>query len=323
MVSLTYTYYKSIHTDQIIVVSLPRSTGYTTTAVNIGEMQNKGHEITFSVRPLNKVVSGLNFELFATYSKNDNEVIKISEDSDELNIDQYGFAAGTVIDVVAKEGLPFGTFKGNNFKYNDAGQVIVDVNTGFPVYPDEDEYLGNYQPDYLMSFGVNASYKGFGFSMLFDWKKGGQFASLTSYQAAFNGTAVNTTIYGRQPYIIPNSVIDNGDGTYSENTIAITEQDYWTNYDAPVSVHLIDASYLKLREVEISYTLPKKLLEKTFISEARVALFGKNLWYWLPEENKYADPEVNGPALTGNAQGIESTQIPSSRSLGVNLKLSF
>ncbi len=323
MVSLSYTYYKSSHSNQIIVVSLPRSTGYTTTAVNIGEMQNKGHELTFSLRPLNKVVSGLNFELFATYSKNINEVIKISDDSDELNVGQYGFAAGTIIDVVAKEGLPFGTFKGNNFKYNDAGQVIVDANTGFPVYSDEDQYLGNYQPDYLMSYGLNGTYKGFGLSVLLDMKKGGKFASLTSYQTAFNGTAINTTIYDRQPYIVPNSVIDNEDGTYSENTIAITEQDYWTNYDAPVITHLIDASYLKLREVEISYTLPKKLLEKTFISNARVALFGKNLWYWLPKENKYADPEVNGPALTGNAQGIESTQTPSSRSLGVNLKLSF
>ncbi len=323
IVNLSYTYYKSVHADQIVVVSLPRSTGYTQTAVNIGEMVNKGHELTLSIRPLNKVVKGLDFEMFATYSKNDNEVIKITDDLDELTIGSFGFAAGTTVDLVAKEGLPFGTFKGNNFKYNDQGQIIVDANTGFPVYPDEDEYLGNYQPDYLMSFGVNADYKGFGLRVLLDMKQGGVFASQTKYSAEFNGTTVNTTIYGRQPYIIPNSVIENEDGSYSANTIPITEQDYYTNYDAPVSTQLIDASYLKLREVELSYTIPRKLLSNIFISNARLAIYGKNLWYWLPSENKYADPEVNGPALTGNAQGIETTQTPSARSMGVNLQLSF
>lgn len=323
IVSLSYTYYKSTHADQIVVVSLPRSTGYTQTAINIGEMVNKGHELTLSVKPLNRVVNGLDFEMFATYSKNDNEVIKITDDLDELTIGSFGFAAGTTVDLVAKEGLPFGTFKGNNFKYNSAGQVIVDPNTGFPVYPDEDEYLGNYQPDYLMSFGMNANYKGFGLRVLLDMKEGGKFASQTKYNTEFNGTNVNTTIYNRQPFIIPNSVVENADGSYSENTVQVTEQDMFTNYDMPVSTQLIDASYLKLREVELSYTIPKKLLSKTFIANARLALYGKNLWYWLPSENKYADPEVNGPALTGNAQGIETTQTPSSRSLGVNLQLSF
>ncbi len=323
IVSLSYTYYKSVHADQIVVVSLPRSTGYTQTAVNIGEMVNKGHELTLSLRPLNTVVNGLDFEMFATYSKNDNEVKKITDELDELTIGTFGFAAGTTVDLVAKEGLPFGTFKGNNFKYNDEGQVIVDANTGFPVYPDDDEYLGNYQPDYLMNFGVNATYKGFGFRMLFDMKQGGKFASQTKYNTEFNGTNVNTTIYNRQPFIIPNSVIENEDGSYSENTIPVTEQEMYTNYDVPVITQLIDASYLKLREVELSYTLPRKFLNKTFVDNARLGVYGKNLWYWLPSENKYADPEVNGPALTGNAQGIETTQTPSSRSLGVNLLLSF
>ena len=215
------------------------------------------------------------------------------------------------------------TFKGNDFKYTENGEVIVDANTGFPVYADEDQYLGNYQPDYLLNFGFNANYKGFGLRVLFDMKEGGTFASQTKYSAEFNGTTVNTTIYNREPYVVPNSVIDNGDGTFSENTIAITEQDYYTNYDAPVSTQLIDASYLKLREVELSYTVPSKFLEKTFINNARLALYGQNLFYWLPSENKYADPEVNGPALTGNAQGIETTQTPSSRSMGLNLQLTF
>ncbi|GAA4236264.1 SusC/RagA family TonB-linked outer membrane protein [Postechiella marina] len=321
-VSLAYTYYHSIHDDQIVEISLPRSTGYTQTVSNIGRMENKGHELTLTLKPLNGVVDGLDFELFGSYSKNDNEVIKITEDIDELSVGTYGFAAGTTVSLVAKEGLPFGTFKGNDFTYTDDGQVIVD-DTGFPVPTSEDVYLGSYQPDYLLNFGTNIKYKGFGFRVLFDMKKGGLFASQTKYNTNFNGTNVNTTIYDREPFIFPNSVVSNQDGTFSENTVQITEQDYFTNYDAPVSTQLIDASYLKLREVELSYTFPKDLLKDTFFTNARLSLYGKNLKFWLPDENKYADPEVNGPGLTGNGQGIETTQTPSSRSIGVNLQLSF
>ena len=321
-VNISYTYYYSNHEDQIVTINLPRSTGYTTTTSNIGKMTNKGHELTLSLKPLNGVVDGLDFELFGTYSKNENEVVKISDDIDELTTGQFGFAGGTTISLVAKEGLPFGTFKGNDYKYNDQGQVIVDPNTGYPVYAD-DNYLGNYQPDYLMSFGANAQYKGFGFRILFDMKQGGYFASQTSYNSHFNGTAVNTTRFNREPFIFPNSVVDNGDGTFSENTNIITEEQYWTDFDAPVTDHLIDASYLKLREVELSYTFPKKMLDNVFLTNARIALFGKNLKFWLPDGNKYADPEVNGPALTGNAVGIETTQTPSASSLGLNIQLSF
>ncbi|KJD31002.1 hypothetical protein PK35_16890, partial [Tamlana nanhaiensis] len=322
-VNVEYTYYHSIHDDQIVTISLPRSTGYTQTVSNIGRMENKGHELTLSLSPLKGVVDGLDFELFGTYTKNENEVIKITDDIDELTVGTFGFAAGTTVSIVAKEGLPFGTFKGNDFKTNENGEVIVDANTGYPVYTDEDVYLGSYQPDYLLSFGANAKYKGFGLRVLFDKKQGGKFASQTKYNTNFNGTNVNTAIYNREPFIFPNSVIDNGDGTFSENTNQITEQNYFTDYDPPVSTQLIDASYLKLREVELSYSFPKSFTDNTFLSSARIALYGKNLWYWLPDENKYADPEVNGPALTGNAQGIETTQTPSSRSLGLNLQLSF
>ncbi|AXP79599.1 Colicin I receptor precursor [Mariniflexile rhizosphaerae] len=330
-VSVAYTYYHSIHDDQIVEISLPRSTGYTTTASNIGRMENKGHELTLTLKPLNGVVEGLDFELFGSYSTNDNKVVKVTDEIDELSIGTYGFAAGTTVSLVAKEGLPFGTFKGNDFTYNAQGQTIVDA-TGLPVKTSEDVFLGSYQPDYLLNFGTNIKYKGFGIRILLDMKKGGLFASQTKYNTNFNGTNVNTTVYNREPFIFPNSVVDNGDGTFSENTVQITEQVYFTDYDAPVSTQLIDASYLKLREVELSYTFSKEILKNTFFTNARISLYGKNLMYWLPDENKYADPEVNGitaatnnsgSSTTGNGQGIETTQTPSSRSLGLNLQLSF
>ena len=325
-VNLSYTYYQSDHNDQIVEISLPRSSGFTTTVSNVGKMTNKGHEITLSLRPIDGMVDGLRWELFGTFSKNDSEVVDITEgDIDELTVGGpfSTSASSPAITIVAKEGLPFGSYKGLTYKTNASGQVIVDPNTGFPLYTDEEVILGSFQPDYIAGFGSNLSYKGIGFNILFDIKEGGQFISQTKDMVEFNGTSTLTVAHNREAFIFPNAVIDNGDGTFTDNDIEITEQDFFTNYGNPTATTLIDASFVKLREIGLSYTVPNKFLDKTPFKSARLALFAKNVKFWLPGENVYADPEVNGPALTGNAQGLETTQTPPSKSLGVNLQLTF
>ena len=226
-VNIEYTYYSIDHSDQIVEISLPRSSGFSRTVSNIGRMTNKGHEITLGIKPIAGMVSGLNWELFGTFAKNKNRVEKITDDIDELVV--YGPFRG--VSIVAKEGLPFGTFKALAPKTNEEGQVIVDPNTGLPLYTDEEQYFGSYQPDYTMGFGTNLNYKGFGFNILFDVKNGGSFYSLTKFATEFNGTAANTADFNREAYIFPNSVIENADGTFTPNNIEITEQDYFTNYD--------------------------------------------------------------------------------------------
>ena len=318
-VSIEYTYYSSDHSDQIVQISLPRSSGYTQTVSNIGKMTNKGHEVSLGIRPIAGMVPGLNWELFGTYAKNVNKVEKITDEIDELTV----FGPHRGVSIVAKEGLPFGTFKAQAPLTNDAGQVIVDPNTGFPLYTEGDEYFGSYQPDYTMGFGTNLSYKGFGFNILFDVKEGGSFFSLTQFSTEFNGTAAHTAEYNREPFVFPNAVYENADGTFSPNDIEITEQDYFTNYDPAPSTYLVDASFVKLREIGLSYQLPTRIVSKASIQAATLSIFARNVKFWLPDENIFSDPEINGPGTTGNANGIETTQTPPSRSLGVNLKLTF
>lgn len=180
--------------------------------------------------------------------------------------------------------------------------------------------MGSYQPKYIAGFGTNVNYKGIGLNILFDVRQGGSFVSQTKFFSEFNGTAANTVTYNREAFVYPNSVID---GSGAENDIEITEQDYFTNYDIPASSYMIDASFVKLREIGLSYTVPAGILGKTPFKTARIAVFGKNLKFWLPDDNIYADPEINGPSLIGNAQGIETTQTPPSKSIGVNLQLTF
>jgi outer membrane receptor protein involved in Fe transport len=147
-VALEYTYYDSKHTNQIVVVTLPNSTGYTSTVKNLGEMQNSGHEVSLTLRPLVSLDRrGLSWDITFLYAKNRNEVIKINPEGDqqELTIDNfYG------VNEVAAVGLPYGTFKGQVVRTNDAGQVVVDA-TGLPLLSDDLEYLGSYQPDWTGS----------------------------------------------------------------------------------------------------------------------------------------------------------------------------
>lgn len=313
-VNIDYTYYNSNHTNQIVVISLPSSTGFTSTTANIGKMTNKGHEVSVILSPIKDLVKGLSWDINLMYAKNVNEVVKITDEIDELTVG----GSNRGITTVAKVGYPFGTFKGVDELRNAQGQTIVDSD-GYPALTPEDQYYGSYQPDWTGSVGTSIGYKGLSLSALLDIKQGGQFFSWTKFQGSFNGTTLNTVEFGREPYIIPNSVTETGEA----NTTEITAQNFYTDYSPAPSIYLIDASYIKLREIALNYALPKSLLSKAKFKTATLSVFANNVKFWLPAQNTFADPEVNGPDQTGNAVGIETTQVPPARSLGVKLGFTF
>lgn len=320
-INLEYTYYNSVHSDQIVEIDLPSSSGYRRTTANIGEMVNKGHEVRLNLRPIQGLVNGLTWDLDFIYSKNENEVVEISEDTDELIIG--GPYTNAAVSLVAKEGLPFGTFKSTVPKMTDDGRMIID-SEGAPVLTDEEVYLGAYQPDFTASIGTRIGFKGLSLNVLFDIRQGGEFFSITKDQTEFNGTALSTLIGDREAFVLP-GVVDNGDGTYSENTTETTAQTLYAISGTAFGGNslMIDASFVKLRELGLTYTLPQRLLNGLPIEAASLSVFGSNLKFWLPEENTYADPEVNGSQLNSNSVGVETTQTPPSRSYGVRLGLTF
>ncbi len=315
-INLEYTYYNSDHTDQIVIVTLPSSSGYTSTVANLGEMNNKGHELAVTLRPLVNS-NGLNWDINLLYAKNENEVISVNPEAnqDELTIDNF---AG--VTTVAKVGLPYGTFKGLVVDRDPQGRMIVDA-SGLPSYTNQQDYLGSYQPDYTASLGTTIGFKGLSANVLFDVRQGGQFLSYTKDLVEFNGTALTTLIGDREAFVVEDAVVMDADGNFVENTIPVAPYDFVRN--KPFSEHLIDASFVKLREVGLRYQVPGSVLDKLPFKSANVGLFAKNLRFWLPDENTFADPEINGPALTGNATGIETTQTPPSKSYGVTLGLVF
>lgn len=311
--NVEYTYYQSKHSDQIVQVNLPYSSGYSLTASNIGQITNKGHELTVGIRPI-KGVKDFNWSINYIFAKNKSNVDKVSDDVDELV-----FTSWRGVSIVAKEGMPFGTFKALDWKRTEDGQLIVGAN-GLPIDAEEETYFGSYQPDFTSSIGTDIGYKGLTFNILFDIKVGGNFASVSKFYTEFNGTALTTLYNDRQDFIV-DGVVDNGDGTFSENTTMTTVFD-WIDATPPAG-HIIDASYVKLREIGLSYTLPNKFLKDSPVKGLTVGFSAKNVKFWLPDDNVWADPEVSGPALTGNGIGIETAQTPPSRSYGFNIGLKF
>lgn len=312
--NVSYTYYQRINKSLIVTVSLPSSSGFTRTILNIGQMTNKGHELTVGATPL-RDVKGLTWNINYTFTKNNNNVDKITDDIDEISLNTGA------TQVVAKKDYPFGTFKSEQYLKDPNGNIVVNAQ-GIPVVDPLQAYYGSYQPKYLMGIRSDLSYKGLSFNVLFDISKGGLFYSASKFYADFNGTSVGTLYNDREAWVVPNSVQEVGDGTYAPNTTPIGDvSTYWAN--ASDHVNLIDASYVKLREAGVHYSLPAKVFNNSAISGIKIGFVGYNLKFWVPEENQYADPEGSSFGGNGNVQNFEQASNPTSRSMGVDLKITF
>ena len=314
-ITVDFSYYQNSSKDQIIPLALPASTGYTSQIINTGEIQNKGIELALRGTPI-LTKSGLKVELFGTYTKNENEVISLYQGVDQLIIGGFSSMA-----IVAQVGKPYGAFYGIDLLTDPQGHVVVDANSGLPKTTTNLVYKGSYQPDFLASFGTNISYKGWKLNVLFDMKSGGVYYSRNKDIMDFVGTSKETTTNNREDYVWTNSVIQNSDGTYSANTVPFHQYDYYTSV-IPAGQHIIDASYVKLREVALGYTFPSKWIEKTPFGSASLGIFGNNLLLWTPSSNQYGDPEQNSSG-SSNAQGFDFTSNFSQRNYGVNLRVTF
>ena len=311
------TVYSNRSKNQIITVPIAPTTGFTTLTLNAGLITNKGVELLLRGTP----VRGRDFswEVTGTFTKNKNKVVELYPGTTQLGIG--GFAGGAL---VAEVGQPYGAFFGAGFLRSPEGNIVVDPVTGYPVTEPQARIHGNIQPDFLAGLNNSFSYKGFSLSFLFDARKGGVFFSRTKSLQEFLGTDPRTTYNDRDPFVIPGSVTQRADGKFDPNTTPVQNADiYWYAFSSPTAMeHLVDASFIKLREASLSYRLPKEWLKKTKINGITVGFSGRNLWLWTPDENTYSDPEASSFG-TGNLQGYEYGTIPSIRNYGVNVRVVF
>ncbi|MGE8428327.1 MAG: SusC/RagA family TonB-linked outer membrane protein [Sphingobacterium sp.] len=311
--SADFTYYKNNSKNQILSIPIPLSTGYGLSLVNAGKVQNNGVELTLRGTPVK--TENLTWELFGTFTKNNSKVVELMDGVQQVSVG--GFSG---MSIVAAVGRPYGEFYGVTNATDAQGRTIVDQKTGLPIASSKPEYLGTYNPDFQASLGTSLNYKNWSMSALFDTKQGGVFYSRTKDIMGFVGTSAESG-GDRIGQIFPNSVYLDASGNSVVNTSATYDKiDYYPNMEAGVNV--VDATYIKLRNLTFTYKFSKDMLKNTPFGAASIGVFGNNLFIWTPSENKYADPEVNSSGA-GNAQGFDFTAQPSLRNYGINVKVSF
>ncbi|MDW7694295.1 SusC/RagA family TonB-linked outer membrane protein [Flammeovirgaceae bacterium SG7u.111] len=321
-VNLDATYYSSVSTDQILQLDVSNTSGYGAAWVNAGEMTNKGVELMLNVVPI-ETASGFRWDVTFNYAKNVNQVVELVKDPETGEDILTNYVIGSWgPSINATVGESYGVWKAEDFVYHENGMPIVDDEGYFEYEPNQqfDSYLPDWRGGMLNSF----SYKGIQLSALIDMQKGGTVYSVSNrygdYSGMFTSTVGNNDKGNpqRDPVDEGGGVRANGvfaDGT--PNTEYLSAQAYWKwNRNIRGGNYIYDASFVKLREIKIGYSLPSSLTSKTPFKGVTVSFVGRNLAI-LSKNAPNIDPE--SAYGSGNIQGFENGQHPTSRSMGFNL----
>ncbi|HJV19233.1 MAG TPA: SusC/RagA family TonB-linked outer membrane protein [Sediminibacterium sp.] len=327
------TYYQSNTKNQILNIPLSNTSGYTSRKINAGLIRNNGIEMMLTGTPVKS--KNFTWDAFVNFSANRSKVLELSD-----GLSNYVMASRSV-SVEARVGERMGDLYGIGFArvqstdpsapYYDGsgkytGQMVYGAN-GRPIATTNRIKLGNYNPDFLMGIGNTFNYKGVRLSVLFDIRNGGKLYSHTQTVGREGGIIMETLEGRADGYDLTkagNGVIGQGvvftNGVISENTKKLTAREWHTAYTGGRGIAegvMYDASFVKLRELTIGYTIPDKFFGKLPVRGATISFVGRNLFVW--DNVPHVDPENMSMSGGTALPGIEYMAIPSTRSYGFNL----
>lgn len=317
---IDFAYYSKETDGQILPVDIAATSGFTSKVVNFGKVENKGVELSVNVVPVR--TKDFTWDLNWTYSNNRNKVLELPDGLEKYEIySAYGIEFNAVV------GEPIGVFKGHAPLRDPEGNIVVNSSTGIPLEGEKEVY-GNAESDFTMGLTNNFKYKNWNLGFSFDYRQGGLMYSYTARLNYFVGNATKTTYNDRNPFVVPGSVIDNGDGSYSTNTTAVGKQrinEYWnqTNNKMMSREHVLDKTYVKMRDLTLSYNFTSEMLKKTPLSQLTLTAYGRNLFLWTPKENNFVDPEGSTYGNDLRSEFGEFAGGPSVRSFGLSVKAAF
>ncbi|MBO4730935.1 MAG: TonB-dependent receptor, partial [Bacteroidaceae bacterium] len=323
--TLDFSYYNRTTKDQIFTLPVDPATGYTSMVTNFGKVTNKGIELLVNTVPVQ--TRKLRWELGFNFAKNNNKVVSLPASLEGGMVNINGFSAGDdAVYMRAVVGKPMGELYTYLPQYTDDGKLIVGA-SGQPLLTTEVKDTGkNVNPVWTGGVTTSVSAYGFTLSAALDVRQGGYMFSRTKNLMQFTGNGDITLYNERNPFIIPNSVY--ADGTVNTTPISTADgsyQDYFNNYGAGVGgeFYLIKRSFVKLRNITLSYTLPKTIVKKLYLSDITLSLFANNLITWTHKGNRYIDPETSsyGNDLDGMFGELYSN--PACRTIGFNVALKF
>lgn len=346
LLHLDVSVYNTNSIDQILSVDVSPSTGYSQKLINGGKINNKGLEAQLEFSPLRN--HQFNWDITVNYARNRSEVLELDK---EGRLQSYVLGSDRTVQVLAAVGRPYGTLFGNAYLRNASGRIIVNTD-GTPAINPVKQYLGKFTPDWLGGINNRFTYKNINLSFLIDAHIGGSVYSNTNRTGTYTGVLAST-MKGRDAaheglsYYYPanntsQKAIGISDGANTgpqgetihhdgnifpgvtadgkANTTILPAQQYYKGFTNVDEQFVYDASYVKLREVKLSYTLPIQFIRHIGFQSATVSVVGRNLLI-LYKKVPNVDPET--AFNTGNAQGLEDLTLPTVRNIGFNINLKF
>jgi TonB-linked SusC/RagA family outer membrane protein len=326
-----FTYYYSLAKNQIMSVPIPISTSYSSKVLNSGEVQNSGIELQLDAVIISKP-SGFNWDATLIYTKNNSLVKSIHPDLNSIILNSAWHAT-----IEARPGEEYGLIYGYDWKRDANGNRLID-SRGWPIQSDSLISHGSINPDFTFGFRNSFSYKGVTLSFLIDGTIGAKIYSWGKTYKMLWGTDAETLegreewfethdengfpISGVEPggYIFEGVMEDSGE----PNTTPLEDpayRGYLPYKDRVITESVLDASSIRIREAMLSYTFPHKLVSKWKMTNLTLALTGRNLYFFYKPAD-HIDPEAGySSGNTGN--GIEQSTLPSTRSIGFNLRVGF
>ncbi|MCX2432793.1 SusC/RagA family TonB-linked outer membrane protein [Pedobacter sp. GR22-10] len=329
--------------NQILNVDVSPSTGFRSKNINAGKINNKGIEVQLGITPVKKQFT---WDIDINYAANRSKVVEL----DQEGLLQNYVVATNSAQVIATVGQPYGTLFGNAFLRDGNGNILVNA-TGAPQTDPTKRVLGKYTPDWIGGISNTFSYKSFSLGVLIDASFGGSIYNGTYSTGTYTGVLASTlpgrgAEFGGISYYYPENLKANGavrlasganapaeatvyddgmifDGVTADgkpNEKILSAQTYYKSFRTIDEANIFDASYVKLREIKLSYNLPAKWIKSLNLQGVSVALVGRNLAI-LHRNVEDIDPEV--AFNTGNGQGLESLSNPTTRTYGINLNIKF
>ena len=320
------TYYKSNSFNQLLQVSLPVATGYSSKYINAGNIQNKGFELVVSGFPVRN--RDFSWEVALNLALNRS---KVKELSNEVKIFYLGGGFGRSGTPVIEEGKAYGDLLAFKWATDAKGNHLVTA-AGKPVLTAAQEFIGNFNPKETVGFTNTFGYKGFSLRVLIDGRVGGVIVSGTEMNLAFSGIPEATAQYREGGWSLGGV-----DATGQPVSATISAQDFWQiasgkRYGAG-EFFAYKATNFRVREASLGYEIPLKAISfLSFVKGMKFSLVGRNL-FWLyrgksildipgiGKRKMWFDPDMS--LGNGNWQGVEYGTLPSTRSLGANLKITF
>ncbi|MCX6273335.1 MAG: SusC/RagA family TonB-linked outer membrane protein [Bacteroidetes bacterium] len=327
-IGLDFTYYKNRNEDVILAVPLAGSSGFTEGYMNAATMENKGIEILLNATPYK--TKDFKWDLIVNFTKNKNMVVSLAE-----GVDNVGLGGFTGAEVRAVAGKPYGSIYGTHWVKDTKGNMVInddptDPMYGYPIMADDEAELGTTQPDWTMGITNELSYKGWSLSFLIDIKQGGVMWNGTKGIMYALGTHKDTesrgdsTIFsGVKGHMASGVLVLDSTGALNNKRVVLDQT--WYNglgggFGGPTEANIEKADWVRLREITLTYTLPKQWISPIGFQSADLYFTGRNLWISTPKTG--VDPETN---LYGadNAQGIDYFNMPSTKSFTLGLKVTL